>query len=64
MTDPREIRTLAARIEAQGGSVALRSDSDGYLDTVQITGARGIGPHAMGLVHAAEVMRAWLAANS
>ncbi|MBU8540200.1 hypothetical protein [Falsiroseomonas tokyonensis] len=63
MTDAKEIRALAERMRARGAQVELRADADGYLDSVQITHAPGIGPHAMGLVAAAEAMRAWLVAE-
>jgi len=62
MTDPREIRSLAARMEAKGATVTLTNDADGYLARVQIEGAKGIGPFPMPLISAAERMREWLSA--
>ncbi len=61
MTSDREVRQLAARVEARGARVTITTDRAGYIDTVQVSGARGIGPHPMGLIGAAERMREFLA---
>jgi len=60
MTTDREIRSLAARMEERGAQVTIATDREGYIDSVQISGAAKIGPHPMGPLGAAERMREWL----
>lgn len=61
MTDDRELRTLARRMEERGASVTFYRDPEGRIDRLSITCAPGIGPHAMSPLSAAERMREWLA---
>lgn len=61
MTDDKEIRLLVCRMRLAGAAVIVATDREGYVDSVQISGAKGIGPYPMGPIGAAERMREWLA---
>lgn len=60
MTDRKEIERLAAEVSASGATVTVSHDRDGYISTVMIQGAEGIGSHPMSPLAAAERMREYL----
>lgn len=65
MTDRKELETLMARMRRQASAtIVVKHDEDGWIDSIQISGARGIGPHPMGPISAAERMREFLARQS
>lgn len=57
MTDEKELRALIARAEAKGATVTVTRDAQGHINTIQVAGVAGIGPHPMGPIGAAEAMR-------
>ena len=66
MTDRKELEQLARLMRATGATVTVRTDADGYIDTIQIeqcvpaAGRRTIGPSPMSPIAASEAMRAYL----
>ena len=69
MTSQKEIRNLIARAEAKGAVVtvqideaALESEGREIIKTVHVLGLKGVGPHPMSLISAAERLREALAA--
>lgn len=64
MTDRKEIERLAGDMRKIGAVVTIIHDRDGYIDRVTIAGAKGIGPHPMSPLAAAERMRDFLSKPS
>lgn len=61
MTDRKELQALAAKLREHGGIVHFYSGKDGRLEAVAVANVPGIGPGCMGLIFAAEQMRAAVA---
>ena len=68
MTSQKEIRDLIARAEARGAVVTVQIDEGAFeeegreiIEVVQVCGLKGIGPHPMSLISAAERLREALA---
>jgi hypothetical protein len=68
MTDTKELLALIARAEAKGAVVtiqydeaALELEGRAIITQVQVVGLKGIGPHPMSPIGAAERLRATLA---
>ena len=64
MTDNKELIELIRKIKVIGGNVtvtydneALQNEGRQIIDTVQISGVKGIGPYPMSAIGAAESMR-------
>lgn len=57
MTDTKELNSLIQAIRAKGGNVTVVYDTEGYIDTVQFSGVKGIGPYPCSPIAAVEVMR-------
>lgn len=64
VTDNTEIRSLIDRAVQRGASVTYSYDQEllaregrTIIDTVQVLGLAGVGPHPMPVVTAAEVLR-------
>lgn len=64
MTDNKELQALVAKALNAGASVRVTYDQIAWLaegrkiiDTVQVHGVKGIGPHPMPAIHAAERLR-------
>lgn len=65
MTDIKELEALIAKMIAKGARATInynQSEGRNAVASVQIHDAKGIGPHPMAPIAAAEAMRAWLAA--
>jgi len=60
MTDPRELNELITRMKRYGAVVTVTPSADDPFNEIQISGAKGIGPHPMSPIYAAERMREWL----
>lgn len=58
--DRRELENLVSRMEAHGAACIVTHGREGYIEEIQISGAKGIGPHPMSPLSAAERMREWL----
>jgi hypothetical protein len=61
MTSTKELETLVATITAKGARATVEY-SNGEISSVEIRGAKGIGPCPMAPIHAAERMREFLRA--
>lgn len=57
MTDEKELSELIDKTRARGAKVFVTRCAQGYIETVQVIGARHIGPYPMGPIAAAEAMR-------
>lgn len=61
MIDLKEINRLADALNAVAGvTCTVRLDRDGYVDTIAVAGARGIGPYPMGPISFGERAREFL----
>jgi hypothetical protein len=60
MTDRKELLNLSLRMQAYGARVGFIHDGDGYIHSILIEGAKGIGISPMSPISAAERMREWL----
>lgn len=60
MTDRKELEKLAGEMRKRGATVTIDHDRDGYISDITIAGAKGIGPHPMPPISAAERMREFL----
>jgi len=63
MTSRDELETLATRMTENGAYVFFRFDMEDRIAGVTIDNAKGIGPHEMAPLSAAERMREWLSAH-
>jgi hypothetical protein len=61
MVSEKELHRLFAAAQTKGAAVAVSYDSEGFVRTVTISGARGIGPHPMSPIGAAERLREFTA---
>lgn len=63
MTCTKELEALVAKMIAHGARATVNYDGTRNPVSIQIHDAKGIGPHPMAPIAAAETMRAWLAAR-
>lgn len=64
MTDTKELSSLIECIRSMGANVDVQYDVEGYIDTVQISGVKGVGPYPMSPIAAAECMRRVVASGN
>jgi hypothetical protein len=64
MTTTKELETLVARMIANGARATVHYNFTRNPVSIQIHDAKGIGPHPMAPIAAAETMRTWLAERS
>ena len=58
MTSRKELEALISKLRSRGASVEVRHDSEGHINTVAVSGVKGIGPFPMSPISFAEKARA------
>lgn len=63
MTDSKELDRLIEKAIAKGAGVKVVRGDGGVYESIQVSNARGIGPHPMGPIAAAERLREFVSAQ-
>lgn len=64
MTNEKELSRLIKQVQSLGATVNVKFDDQGFHSEIQIIGLKGVGSHPVtGMIHAAEMMRAVVAAS-